>query len=161
MGLFSKFKKKRCDGTVVMLAMVYTTLNPSYAARVQRDTKGEGEALIKAHFVQLVQDYYLEECRPPREFNNYYTVIPFPAFPENLLPEIQFWDDRTKAITDRGRYNQVCREMVGVWRTRLQRDFPKYDSSALEDGLENVHCDYYPSEGVIMLSMWLDEPLPV
>lgn len=161
MGLFSKFKKPAVDGTVVMLAGVFATLNQSYTLRVQRDMKTEGEELIKRHFVQLAEDHYWEECSPPRKFNNYYTVIPFPEFPEEVLTQVKFWDDRTKEIVNRSSYNQMCRDMRDMWRNRLTEEFPNYDRSALEDGLEGVNYDYYPDEGVIMLSMYLKKPLPV
>ncbi|MBQ3331556.1 MAG: hypothetical protein IJG87_10315 [Ruminococcus sp.] len=161
MGLFSFHKKPAVDGTVVMFAGVFATLNESYTLRVQRDMKTEGEELIRRHFVQLAGDHFREECLPPKQFNNYYTVIPFPRFPEEMLPQVKFWDDRTKEIVNRSSFNQMCRDMRDLWKTRLADDFPKYDRNAMEDGFENVNYDYYPDEGVIMLSMYLTPPLPV
>ena len=161
MGLFSKKKKTRYDGTIVMFAVVLSTLNREYALKVKEHTQAECPKLIERHFLQLIEDHYLEECRPPRKVNNYFTVIPVPEFPAEVVQQIKFWDDSTLRLNDRGNFNQFCSDLRDLWKQRLTSEFPKFNRSKLEDGFENVNYDYYPDEGVVMLSMFLTEPLPV
>ena len=161
MGLFSFLKgKKMFDKSLMMLLCVFEDVNPTGARQVNQSPIPTGKALFEKHAEALIRAHYYEDFRPPVKWNYNFVAIAYPHPPQNLQHMI-FWDEGTGQIAKQAAYRQMCSDLREFWKEKLVEMYPKYERNKLEDGVENMHFDYYPEDGMVIASMVLEKILPL
>ena len=123
----------------------YTMTDKS--AVLPRDEEGWNE---RVHFVlePLIRRHYYERLRPPQKWN--YLFIHFE--PSSLPIHFDFRDESTNEILYQDRFEEVCINLMSAARSYLQGANPSYKQDMLDDGLADMHYDWFSKMNMIVLS---------
>lgn len=142
----------------VMLCIVVFGDGPSHLPKNDQATYAK---FVSGLLETVIQTHYYERLRPPKKWNCNYDTYEIPVDYIQQLTQFQFRDPKTGEIRNQQAYRTTVNTMKETWRSKLQKNFPRYDRTKMEESLESL-CETYDSKRQILtLSILLDEAVPL